>query len=134
MSTGDLTPPTLDDIRALAEAALAEMPAVFRDRLGGLAIRVEEIADDETLDDLGIADPFELTGLYRGVSLIDKSLGDIAGGPDEVILYRRALLDEWADRGDVPLGRLVTHVLVHEIGHHFGLSDDDIAAIDRWWE
>ncbi|MDT8345025.1 MAG: metallopeptidase family protein [Thermohalobaculum sp.] len=130
----DLVAPSLADLDVLARAALDEMPETFRARLGGLVIRVEDIADDETLDEMEIEDPFELTGLYRGIALTEKSVGDLPGEPDEVVLYRRAILDEWAERGDVSLGALVVHVLVHEIGHHFGLSDADIARIDRWWE
>ena len=131
---GDLTPPSLVDIEALARASFRALPAPFRERCDGLAIRVTDFADNETLDEMGIEDPFELTGLYRGTALTQKSVMDVAVGPDEVWLYRRAILDEWADRGDIPLGELVTHVLVHEIGHHFGLSDADIARIDPWWE
>lgn len=130
----ELCAPTLADIDALARAAFEAMPAAFRARCEGLLIAVEEFADDETLDALGIEDPFELTGLYRGVALTEKSLNDLPSGPDEVVLYRRAILDEWVERGDVGLGALVAHVLVHEIGHHFGLSDEDIARIDPWWE
>lgn len=130
----DLSAPTLADIDALARAAFAAMPAEFRTRCTGLVIRVEELADDETLDALGIEDPFELTGLYHGIALTEKSVSDLPSGPDEVILYRRAILDEWVERGNVGLGALVAHVLVHEIGHHFGLSDEDIARIDPWWE
>ena len=124
--------PSLEAIEALAEAALAALPEPFRARLGGVVIRVAELAEDAVLDELGIEDPFELTGLYQGVSLIDKSEGDIAPLPDEVWLYRRAILDEWAERGDVGLDALVAHVLVHEIAHHFGWSDDDIMAVDDW--
>ena len=82
------------------------------------------------LDDLGIEDPFELTGLYSGVDLSQRSVFHAAPEPSRVFLYRRPILDEWAERGDVTLAELVTHVLVHEIGHHFGLSDEAIAAIE----
>ena len=92
-------------------------------------IRVEDFASEEILDSMQIEDPFELTGLYQGVSLDRKSVADVPQEPDMVFLYRRPLLDEWAD-SDVSLGHLVTHVLIHEIGHHFGLSDADIAAIE----
>jgi len=134
MTTGpdDLTAPSLDDIERLARAAFDAMPALFRRHCQGLVIRVADFADDETLDELGIEDAFELTGLYSGVAMTQKSVMDVVTGPDEVWLYRRAILDEWADRGDVSLGRLVAHVLVHEIAHHFGYSDDDIAAVDDW--
>lgn len=128
----DLIAPSLADIDALARAAFARLPQRFRAHCPGLAIVVEDFADDDTLDALGIEDAFELTGLYDGVDLPSKGWTDGAGAPDRVVLYRRAILDEWADRGNVTLGDLVTHVLVHEIAHHFGLSDDDIAAIDDW--
>lgn len=83
---------------------------------------------------LGIEDPFELTGLYDGIPLTEKSVMDQPMGPDTVWLFRRAILDEWVDRGNVTLRELVAHVTVHEFAHHFGWSDDDIAAIDPWWE
>jgi predicted Zn-dependent protease with MMP-like domain len=129
---GDQTAPSLADIERLAQTAYAALPALFRQHCDGLVIRVADFADDEILEEMGIEDPFELTGLYAGVALTQKSVMDVVTGPDEVWLYRRAILDEWADRGDVTLGDLVAHVLVHEIAHHFGYSDDDIAAIDDW--
>ena len=87
-------------------------------------------ASDEVLDELGIENPFELSGLYSGVHIGHRSVLDPTPGPSRIFLYRRAILDEWAERGDVTLAELVSHVLVHEIGHHFGLSDDDIHAIE----
>ena len=81
---------------------------------------------------MGIEDPFELTGLYDGVALTERSVMDQPQRPDAVWLYRRPILEEWIDRGDVALDRLVSHVLVHEIAHHLGWSDDDIRAIDDW--
>ena len=86
------------------------------------------------LDELGIDDPFELTGLYDGMPLTEKSVMDQFPRADMIWLFRRAILDEWIERGNVDLRDLVAHVLVHELAHHFGWSDDDIAAIDRWWE
>ena len=124
--------PSLADIDALARSAFAALPEAFRARCPDLVIAVEDLADDVTLDELGIEDPFDLTGLYDGVDLLSKSAEDSGGPPDRVVLYRRAILDEWADRGNEPLGALVAHVLVHEIAHHFGLDDDAIAAIDDW--
>ena len=106
---------------------------MFRARCATLLIRVDDLAPDEVLRDVGLEDPFGLTGLYQGVALTQKSHADTGTLPDTVWLYRRAILDEWAARGDVALDRLVAHVLVHEIAHHFGMSDDDIASIDEWW-
>ncbi len=125
-----LAAPSLEDLAALAEAAFAELPAKFRQLTGEVVFRVDDFASDDVLDELGIEDPFELTGLYQGVSLRHRSHFDPSPEPSRVFLYRRPILDEWAERGDVTLGEMVAHVLVHEIGHHFGLSDDDIDAIE----
>jgi predicted Zn-dependent protease with MMP-like domain len=97
-------------------------------------LRIADFAPEDMLDALDLHDPFELTGLYDGIPLTEKSVMDQPDGPDAIWLFRRPILDEWADRGDIGLGDLVAHVLVHELAHHFGWSDDDIAAIDRWWE
>lgn len=126
--------PTLDEIAALAEAARAALPEPFARAARGIVVQVEEIAPDEMLDELGIDDPLELTGLYDGIPLTEKSLLDVAQQPDMIWLFRAAILDEWSARGDVALDALVTHVFVHELAHHLGWSDDDIATIDRWWE
>ncbi|HSF95232.1 MAG TPA: metallopeptidase family protein [Thermohalobaculum sp.] len=124
--------PSLADIERMARAAYEAMPPLFRQHCDGLLIRVADFADDETLAEMGIEDPFELTGLYHGVALTEKSVMDTPSEPDQVWLYRRPILEEWIERGDVDLDRLVAHVLVHEIAHHFGFSDDDIAEIDDW--
>lgn len=129
-----LTPPTLDDIESLAEAARANLPPAFRAAAAEVALRVVDFAPDEMLDEMGIDSPFDLTGLYDGIPMTEKSTFDQPQGPDVIWLFRRAILDEWVDRGDVALGDLVAHVMVHELAHHFGWSDDDIASIDRWWE
>jgi predicted Zn-dependent protease with MMP-like domain len=113
--------PSLDDFASLAEAALARLPEPFRTMAG----------DVRLLADMGIEDAFELTGVYIGVDLRRQSVLDPAPHPSEVLLFRRPILDEWAERGDVALGDLIEHVLVHEIGHHFGLSDDDIHAAEE---
>ena len=128
----DLTAPSLADIERLARAAHDGLPQVFRQHCEGLLIRVADLADEETLAEMKIENPFELTGLYQGIPLTGKSVMDVATGPDTVWLYRRPILDEWAERGGVTLAALVGHVLIHEIAHHFGYSDDDIAAIDDW--
>lgn len=122
--------PSLDQIAALAEAALARLPEPFAQRLGLVQIRVADFAEDAVLAELGIDDPFELTGLYHGVDQTRRSVLDPAPEPSEVWLYRRPILDEWVERGDLGLATLVEHVLIHEIAHHFGLSDDDIEAIE----
>ena len=125
----DSTAPSLDDIERFARAAWAELPSSFCDLAGDVLIRVEDFADEEILTDLGITDPFELTGLYQGVDLTRRSLMDPAPEAAMVFLYRRPILDEWIERGDVTLAELVAHVLVHEVGHHFGLSDDHMDAL-----
>jgi predicted Zn-dependent protease with MMP-like domain len=123
------TAPTLADFESLAQAAWNKLPSEFRSLAGDVVIRVEDFATDDVLDELDIEDPFELTGLYQGVSLDKQSVSDVTREPEMVFLYRRAILDEWAS-GDEELGHLVAHVLVHEIGHHFGFSDDDMDAIE----
>jgi predicted Zn-dependent protease with MMP-like domain len=125
----ELKAPSLAEFEALADTAWRRLPDEFRKLCEGVIIRVEDFATDEILDQLGIEDPFELMGLYQGVSLDRKSVLDVPREPDMVFLYRRALLDYWGE-GDETLGDLVTHVLVHEIGHHFGLSDADMADIE----
>ena len=117
-------------IAVLAQAAFDSLPEPFRGLAAEAVVRIDDYADQETLDALGIEDVFELTGLYQGVDLGRRSVLDYGTEPSRVFLYRRPILDEWAERGDVPLGELITHVLVHEIGHHFGLSDDDIHRIE----
>jgi predicted Zn-dependent protease with MMP-like domain len=122
--------PTLDDFAALAQAAFDSLPQPFRGLAGEALIRIEDFAEESVLADLGIEDAFELTGLYSGVDLANRSILGPAPMAPMIFLYRRPILDEWAQRGDLPLGDLVTHVLVHEIGHHFGLSDEDIHRVE----
>jgi predicted Zn-dependent protease with MMP-like domain len=129
-----LTAPDLEAFEALAEAALEALPEPWRARARQIVIRVEDFAPPDMLSDMEMEDPFDLTGLYDGIPLTEKSVMDQPMGPDTIWLFRRPILDEWADRGNVTLGEMVSHVLVHEIAHHFGWSDDDIAAIDPWWE
>lgn len=121
--------PTLEAIEEQARAVLARIPAPFAAHLAEIVLIVEEFADDATLDAMGIEDPFELTGLYHGRPLGDKALasGDL---PGRIQLYRRAILDEWCASG-VTLEALITHVVIHKIGHHFGLSDADMHALEE---
>ena len=126
--------PSEAEIEEMARAALAALPAEFSAHAQEVAIRVADFAAEEDLDELQIDDPFDLTGLYEGIPVTEKSVSDQAASPDIVWLFRRPLLDEWASRGDVSLGDLIAHVVTHELAHHFGWSDEDIAQIDRWWE
>lgn len=122
--------PSLDDFARLARQAFEALPDVFRQAAGEVLIRVDDFADDETLRDLEMEHPFELTGLYSGVDIGRREGLGPAPEPSRVFLYRRPILDEWCERGDVGLYDLIAHVLIHEIGHHLGLSDDDIDAIE----
>lgn len=122
--------PTNADIEALARAALKSLPPAFADHLGDVVLLVEDFADEATLAEMGIDDPFELTGIYEGTPLTEKSVEQSGGLPDRVRLFRRPILDEWADGTDT-LEHLVNHVVIHEIGHHFGLSDDDMHALEE---
>lgn len=126
----DQTAPSLDDVARLAEQAFADLPGDFRALAGEVVIRVDDFADEATLAEMGIEDPFELTGLYQGVDLSRREGLGPAPEPSRVFLYRRPILDEWCERGDVGLADLVAHVLIHEIGHHFGLSDERIDRIE----
>ena len=125
------TAPSLDEIEALARAALARLPEPFSSHLGDIVLRVEDFADAETLAELGIEDPFELTGVYEGLPLGDKHSGISGALPDRIRLFREPILDEWISRGDETLEHLVAHVLIHEVGHHFGLSDADMEALEE---
>jgi predicted Zn-dependent protease with MMP-like domain len=123
--------PTAEEIEALARAALARLPAPFREHLGEIRVVVEEFGDEEVLRELGIEDPFELTGVYEGVPVGDKASAPSGTLPDRIRLFRAPILDEWIARGDESLEHLVAHVLIHEVGHHFGLSDAQIHALEE---
>ena len=121
--------PSLEDLETLAATAWENLPDHFRKMCADVVGRVEDFATDDVLASLGIEDPFDLMGLYHGVSLDRRSFSDLPQQPDMVFLYRRAILDYWAD-SDEALGDIITHVLVHEIGHHFGFSDEDMHRIE----
>jgi predicted Zn-dependent protease with MMP-like domain len=123
------TAPSAEDIESLARASLARLPEPFAAHLRDVVLTVEEFADDATLDSMGIDDPFELTGLYHGLPIGDKSVDQSGALPDRIFLYRRAILDEWTAEGET-LEHLVHHILVHEVGHHFGLSDEDMHRLE----
>lgn len=123
-------PPSLDDLAQLADVAFQALPADIRQLVGEIIFRVDDFAAPEVLAEMGIEDPFELTGLYFGAPLGQQSVLDPSPEPARIFLYRRPLLDEWVERGDISLFALVNHVLVHEIGHHFGLSDQDMDQLE----
>jgi predicted Zn-dependent protease with MMP-like domain len=123
------TPPSLDDILELAEVALSAIPQELRNLVGGTVMAVEEAPDDEILAEMGMESPWELTGLYRGTPLTQKSVLDMPAEPDTIVLFREPILLEWIETCE-ELFRLVRNVLIHEIGHHFGLSDADIARLE----
>ena len=125
------TAPDAAEIERLALAALARLPQPFAAHLGEVRLVVEEFADAETLADLGIDDPFALSGLYEGVPVGEKHMAPSGTMPDRIRLFRAAILDEWIARGDETLEHLVAHVVVHEVGHHFGLSDAQIEALEQ---
>jgi predicted Zn-dependent protease with MMP-like domain len=124
-----LEAPTLEEFETIAHTAYLHLPGRFRALTGDLLIRIEDFPTDEVLDQMGIESAFDLLGLYSGVDLARKSVMDVSAVPDMVFLYRRPILDYWAEHEET-LGGVITHVLVHEIGHHFGLSDDDMARIE----
>ncbi len=128
------TAPDVSDMESMALATVAALPAAFRSAAKAVVIRVEEFPSEDMLDGLDLEDSFELTGLYDGTPLTDKSVSDQAPQPDTIWLFRRAILDEWVARGNVTLGELVAHVVIHELAHHFGWTDEDIASIDKWWD
>jgi len=111
-------------------AALARLPAQFAPHVADFSFAVEEFADAETLADLGIENPFELSGVYEGIALTERSIEHSGTMPARIRLFRRSILDEWADHGEETLEHLVAHIVIHEVGHHFGLSDEDMHALE----
>ncbi|HTZ79791.1 MAG TPA: metallopeptidase family protein [Stellaceae bacterium] len=122
-------PPSLADIEALAERALTTIPAPLQRHLGRVIIRVDEFPDEEVEVEMGLESPFDILGLYRGVALPLKSVADVRPDTDMIFLYRRPILDYWCETGE-DLYRVVRHVLIHEIGHHFGFSDADMERLE----
>lgn len=134
MDWTETTAPSAGEIEALARAAIDGLPAPYREAARKIALRIEDFAPDHILSEMEFEDAFDLTGLYDGIPLPEKSVSDQPMGADMIWLFRRPILDEWCSRGDIALADLVTHVFIHELAHHFGWSDADIAQVDRWWE
>jgi predicted Zn-dependent protease with MMP-like domain len=122
--------PSLAEIEALARGALDRLPEPFAATAREVVLQVDEFAGDELLAEMGIDDPYELTGLYVGRPLTERSVDESGRFPDQVFLFRAPILLEWSE-GEDSLEHLVAHVLIHEIGHHFGLSDDDMHALEE---
>lgn len=129
MSTSYATAPSLDDFDFIARAVYATLPPELTRSVDDVLIRIADFAESEVLQDMELESPFDLLGLYQGVALGDKSLADPSSGIDMIFLYRRPILDYWCESGE-DLQHLIRHVLIHEIGHHFGLSDADMDRIE----
>ena len=129
MTSSPLTAPSLADLETLAQGALATIPGELKRHLGPVVIRVDEFPDEETEAEMDLESPFDILGLYRGVALPHKSVSSVAPDIDMIFLYRRPILDYWCETGE-DLEHVVRHVLIHEIGHHFGFSDDDMERIE----
>ena len=129
MTAAPLLAPSLADFETLAHAALAAIPAELKKHLGPVVMRIDEFPDAETEEEMGLESPFDILGLYRGVALPFKSGSSPGTGIDMIFLYRRPILDYWCETGEA-LPQIVRHVLIHEIGHHFGFSDDDMERIE----
>ena len=123
--------PTIDDLEAIASKALGELPEPFKSLAADVTCSVADYAEDDVLEGFGMESPFELMGLFHGIGLTEDGAVPQTGQlPNTVFLYRRAILDYWAENDDNTLGEVVTHVLIHELGHHFGFSDEDMEAIE----
>ena len=129
MTSGNISPPSLAEIDAMARAALASLPEPLKRMSEGVVLQVTEFPDDDVCEEIGLESPFDIMGLYQGVSLMEKRVEASGGLPDLVFLYRRPILDYWCETGE-DLNHVVRHVLIHEIGHHFGFSDDDMEALE----
>ena len=122
-------PPSLEDMEAMAAEAFATIPRELRQNVANVVIQIADFPDDEISGEMDLETPFDLLGLYRGVDLARKSVGDVAQDMDMVFLYRRPILDYWCETGE-DLKHVIRHVLIHEIGHHFGLSDEEMERIE----
>ena len=129
MARHEILPPSLADLETLANDALRTIPTVLRQHVRDVVIQVQDFPDEETEGEMELETPFDLLGLYRGVDLTRQSVSDVRTEPDMIFLYRRPLLDYWCDTGE-DLAHVVRHVMIHEIGHHFGFSDDDMEALE----
>lgn len=125
-----LTAPAIEEIEQLAARAMRSLPAVLRAYCRDVIVKVLDFPDDETIEQLELETPFDILGLYTGVDLPARSISDVGRLPDIVQLYRRPILDYWCESGET-LGHIVRHVLIHEIGHHFGLSDEDMERLEE---
>lgn len=123
-------PPSPEEIEAIARAAMETLPEPFAAHLGAVVLQVDDIADAELLAELDIDHPLDLTGVYEGVPIGERSVELSGTMPDRIRLFRRAILDEWIEEGE-ELEHLVRHILIHEVGHHFGLSDEDMHALEE---
>ncbi|MGE0734373.1 MAG: metallopeptidase family protein [Alphaproteobacteria bacterium] len=121
--------PTLDEMHAVALDAYASIPDEMRRFVEGVVIRIADFPDDETIDEMELESEYDLLGLYRGVAVGDKGSSYIAHDVDMIFLYRMPIIDYWQETGE-DLQHIIRHVLIHEIGHHFGLSDDDMERIE----
>ena len=125
----EIAPPSLNDIDAMAREALVSLPEPMKRMTAGVVLQVSEFPDDDVCEEMDLESPFDIMGLYQGVSLMEKQVEASGGLPDMVFIYRRPILDYWCETGE-DLGHVVRHVLIHEIGHHFGFSDDDMEALE----
>lgn len=130
MPKPEILPPSLADLETMAGEALRTIPEVLRQHVRDVVIQVQDFPDEETEREMELETPFDLLGLYRGVDLTRQSVADVRTSPDMIFLYRRPLLDYWCDTGE-DLAHIVRHVMIHEIGHHFGFSDDDMEALEE---
>jgi len=130
MRKSDRTAPTLDQIETMAREALESLPKEFREMTGDLIFMVQDFPDDDVVEDMDLESPYEILGLFYGHDLAEREGAFQISSPTMIFLYRRPILDYWAEHGE-PLNHIVRHVLVHEIGHHFGLSDAQMEAIEE---